>query len=174
MNAHGKNRLILVATAGLCGIALCSFAAASPAFSPVKSLLSAIDSVRRVSVVSRSFTHHEPTSPTQLDLRPPGKSPPPSSRGGDALELESAPFPSSIHHLDLGKADFDRDDRFEPPALGIDEAKFRVLSPVEILARRFHREGLPLARLWESKSALLSIGLNKRGKPGLWLIQKIH
>jgi hypothetical protein len=36
------------------------------------------------------------------------------------------------------------------------------------------REGLPLARLWENKSALLSLGLNKKGKPGLWIVQKIR
>jgi len=29
-----------------------------------------------------------------------------------------------------------------------------------------------LLRLWESKSALLSVGLNQKGKAGLWLIQK--
>ena len=39
---------------------------------------------------------------------------------------------------------------------------------------RLHREGLPMARLWENKSALLSLGLNKKGKPGLWTIQKIR
>jgi hypothetical protein len=33
---------------------------------------------------------------------------------------------------------------------------------------------VPIARLWESHSALLSLGLNQRGKPGLWLIQKTH
>jgi hypothetical protein len=41
-------------------------------------------------------------------------------------------------------------------------------------ARRFHREGLPVARLWESRTAFVSLGLNARGKPGLWLVQKIH
>jgi len=45
---------------------------------------------------------------------------------------------------------------------------------LEEIARRMHREGVPLARLWESKSALVSLGLNQRGKPGLWIIQKIH
>jgi hypothetical protein len=40
------------------------------------------------------------------------------------------------------------------------------------LVRRVHREGLPVARLWENRSALLSLGLNQRGKPGLWIIQK--
>ena len=34
-------------------------------------------------------------------------------------------------------------------------------------------EGLPVARLWETKTALLHFGLSPRGKPGLWLIQKV-
>ena len=47
-------------------------------------------------------------------------------------------------------------------------------SPAAAFANRVHREGLPLARLWENKSALVSVGLNQRGKPGLWLTQKTH
>jgi hypothetical protein len=76
--------------------------------------------------------------------------------------------------LDLGKADLGTDDRIWSPALSSGELNFRVMGQAEIAARRIHREGLPVARLWESKSALLSIGLNQRGKPGLWLTQKIH
>jgi hypothetical protein len=48
----------------------------------------------------------------------------------------------------------------------------RIPGRVEELALRFHREGLPIARLWESKSALVSLGLNQKGKPGLWIVQK--
>jgi hypothetical protein len=47
-------------------------------------------------------------------------------------------------------------------------------SRVKQIAEHFHREGLPVARLWETHSALLSLGLNHRGKPGLWLVQKTH
>jgi hypothetical protein len=50
----------------------------------------------------------------------------------------------------------------------------KSMSPAENFANRVHREGLPAARLWENKSALVSLGLNQRGKPGLWLIQKTH
>lgn len=46
-------------------------------------------------------------------------------------------------------------------------------SRAEELTRRLHREGLPVARLWETRSAMVSLGLNPRGKPGIWLIQKI-
>jgi hypothetical protein len=83
------------------------------------------------------------------------------------------PFPTTIHHLYLGRADLGTDDRIHPSALG-SEQNFRTMSQAEIFARRIHREGLPLARLWESKSALISIGLNRRGKPGLWLTQKVQ
>jgi hypothetical protein len=53
-----------------------------------------------------------------------------------------------------------------------DSAKDRPMSRAEEFTRRVHREGLPIARLWQSKSALISLGLNQKGKPGLWLIQK--
>jgi hypothetical protein len=43
---------------------------------------------------------------------------------------------------------------------------------VREIAQRVRRQGVPIARLWETHSALLSLGLNQRGKPGLWLIQK--
>jgi hypothetical protein len=48
-----------------------------------------------------------------------------------------------------------------------------VESRVHEMARRVPREGLPVARLWETKTALLHVGLSPRGKPGLWLIQKV-
>jgi hypothetical protein len=93
---------------------------------------------------------------------------------GGVAALALGTFPSAIHRLDLGKADLGTDDRIHPSPLGIGEQNFRVMSQAEILARCIHREGLPVARLWESKSALLSIGLNQKGKPGLWLTQKVH
>jgi hypothetical protein len=46
-------------------------------------------------------------------------------------------------------------------------------SRAEELTHRLHREGLPIARLWQTHSAMVSLGLSPRGKPGIWLIQKI-
>jgi len=118
-------------------------------------------------------TRQDYTPTRQLDLRPPGESAPTIVHSGpDALA--STPFPSAIHHLDPGKAYLGTDERVWSPALGASELNFRVMGQAEILARRTRREGLPVARLWETKSALLSIGLNQRGKPGLWLTQKIR
>jgi hypothetical protein len=58
--------------------------------------------------------------------------------------------------------------------LGADAWQDKPSSRMADLVRRVHREGLPIARLWENHSALVSLGLNQRGKPGLWIIQKTH
>lgn len=80
-------------------------------------------------------------------------------------------FPSSLHHQVLGGQAQEQD---EMPALGSLRTPSRMDSPLQALAHRVHREGLPVARLWENKSALVSLGLNQKGKPGLWIIQKIR
>ena len=173
MNKEGKTRLMCVVAVGSFGLDLLNSAVASPPFSRVRSSLSTTDAARSIFVASRSFARQEHTSTTQLDLRPAGDSRPATMHDG-AAALASTPFPSAIHHLNLGKADLGTDDRIRPPGLGTGELRFRTMSQAEIVAHRLHREGLPVARLWESKSALLSIGLNQKGKPGLWLTQKVH
>ncbi len=60
------------------------------------------------------------------------------------------------------------------PSLGTEVGMAPIRSRAAEFARRVQREGLPLARLWETKSALLSVGLNAKGKPGIWLVQKIR
>jgi hypothetical protein len=168
MNKNRKSRRLCVAVGGLCSFGLLSGAIASPP--SVKSSLSTFDSARSISAAGRSFAYQQHTT-TLLDLRPPVESTRATIRSG-AAALPSTPFPSAIHHLDLGKADLGTDDRIQLPAMDTGEEHFRMTSQAETLANRVHREGLPVARLWESKSALLSIGLNQKGKPGMWLTQK--
>jgi hypothetical protein len=98
----------------------------------------------------------------------------PAIAHGTTSDFTSTAFPSAIRHLDIGKADLGTDDRYQQRALGLGETNFRTMSQAEILALRVRREGLPVARLLESKSALLSIGLNQKGKPGIWLTQKVR
>jgi hypothetical protein len=86
-----------------------------------------------------------------------------------APENTSANFPSAMHRQTLGTQN-----QIQLPALGAGEPQARTPGRIEEFARRVHREGLPVARLWENKSALVSLGLNQRGKPGLWIIQKIR
>lgn len=45
---------------------------------------------------------------------------------------------------------------------------------MEKRVQEFRREGLPIARLWENHSSLVHVGLDQKGKPGLWVIQKLH
>ena len=97
-----------------------------------------------------------------LDLRP-------SMNGIAAVAPALATFPSTLHRQTVGAQQ-----PIDLPAMGAERAQTRVPSRAEEFARRVRREGLPLARLWENKSALLSIGLNKKGKPGLWIVQKIR
>jgi hypothetical protein len=86
-------------------------------------------------------------------------------------EKNSEAFPSSLHRQAMGGQTQDQNER---PALGSSAASARIDSPMQALARRVHHEGLPVARLWENKSALVSLGLSPKGKPGLWITQKIH
>jgi hypothetical protein len=74
------------------------------------------------------------------------------------------------HFLSLGGPRSGR----EQPSFNLAVGQDRVVGRVQTLVERFHREGLPVARLWENHSALISLGLNSRGKPGIWLVQKTH
>jgi hypothetical protein len=45
---------------------------------------------------------------------------------------------------------------------------------MEDRVRLFRRDGFPIARLWETRSALVHFGFNPKGKPGLWIVQKMR
>jgi len=108
---------------------------------------------------------------------PPGKAPfgrPLDLSPPHAIEaFERAPMfsptltPPLRHRQMLG-----RQEPLQLPILGTDG--MRSGSRVEEFVHRVHKEGLPVARLFESKSALVHVGFNPRGKPGLWLVQKTH
>ena len=154
-----------VAAGAMCGFFLLNSAGANPPFGREKSVLSALDSARSLPAPG---VHPESASTAHLDLRPPANYPP-AMMPADTRELASAPSPSPIRGLYP-----DKNERIFSPALSIDETDFRMMSKPAIFVDRVRREGLPFARLWESRSALLSIGLSPKGKPGLWLTQKIR
>jgi hypothetical protein len=106
-------------------------------------------------------------SPLRLELRPSLDLRP--SAAAFAANDKAAAFPSGLHRQMLGAQE---DIRL--PNLGVENAQTPMKGRAEEFVSRVHREGLPVARLWQNKSALVSLGLNQRGKPGLWLIQKIH
>jgi hypothetical protein len=105
----------------------------------------------------------------QLDLRPPadlratGSG---ASAASPANEERYLPFPSMRRGVSDGAAD-------ESAAAGAARAQaLESEGRIQQLAHRFQHEGMG-AHLWENHSALVSLGLNQRGKPGLWLIQKV-
>ena len=97
----------------------------------------------------------------RLDLHPTDATPAPEK------SLDS--FASSVHQHSLNPQP-----QLQLPELGANVTQSRIPSRAEEFARRVHREGVPVARLWENKSARVSLGLNEKGKPGLWLVQKIR
>jgi hypothetical protein len=157
MNKELRNRLNCIMASGLCSVGWLSSAIAS----------------HPVALASRPFVHQERPLAKLLDLRPPGDSSPSTVHGGSRT-AESESFPSAMHHVDVSKESPNASDRYQSTGLRGAELNFKGMSDAETLVRRIHREGLPVARLWDSKSALLSIGLNQRGKPGIWLTQKVH
>jgi hypothetical protein len=76
-----------------------------------------------------------------------------------------ASFPSMLHRQSPAS-----EEQIRLPASSPNNMRSR--SSAEEYVQRVHREGLPVARLFESSSALVHLGLNPKGKPGLWLVQK--
>jgi hypothetical protein len=164
MNKQSTCRLSYIAASGLCGLGLSGYALASPPLSPGAPSFAAAEPAPSTAVARRllALQAHIPAAPLDLRAR--------VDSSQAAIEGYAVEFPSSP----AGKPALHDDDRIWPSALVNGEASFHSMSPAQVFARRVHQEGVPVARLWESRSALLSIGLNQQGKPGVWLIQKIH
>jgi hypothetical protein len=94
-----------------------------------------------------------------LDLRAP-------SPAVDVSE-KTPSFPSMSRRRSVGSQE-----PVQLPALGADG--MRSHPTMQDFVQRVRHEGLPVARLFESKSALVHLGLSPKGKPGLWLVQKTH
>ncbi len=99
-------------------------------------------------------------APIHLDLRAPGID-----------ELGPSPAPAHRGFSPGTPGEFSARDG-SLPDLGSRAGETRVMSRAESLVRHFRREGLPLARLWETRSTLVSLGLNPKGKPGLWFVRQ--
>jgi hypothetical protein len=98
----------------------------------------------------------------RLDLRLPSH----ALDAGNVAEKSPSSFPSMAHRQSTSH------DAAELPMLGAEGMHARPT--VQEFVNRVHHEGLPVARLFETKSALVHLGLSPRGKPGLWLVQKTH
>jgi hypothetical protein len=117
----------------------------------------------------------------RLDLRPPSGlvqssdiAVKPLELAGGEVRLTSVDLSETdapIRRLDAHLQEASLEERSSMGRDGLPMA--RPMSRVQEMAHRFQREGLPVARLFENHSALVSLGLNQHGKPGIWLIQKL-
>jgi hypothetical protein len=97
-----------------------------------------------------------------LDLRAPSH----AVDTGNVAEQSLGTFPSPAHRQSQNSAR----ERADLP--GSSSEGMHARPAIQDFVLKVHREGLPVARLFETKSALVHLGLSPRGKPGLWLVQK--
>jgi hypothetical protein len=141
-----------VAVGTVCGFGLLNSATADPSPRRDKTVLAAVPAQQPESAPKAHF-----------DLRLPMNY---SAATVDAPENVHSPASS------FRRSYSDLNERIPAADLHTDDPSFRMASRSANFVSRVRREGLPFARLWESKSALLSIGLSRSGRPGLWLTQK--
>jgi hypothetical protein len=173
MKGPGINRLACIAIVGLYGPGFISYSIAAPLPGRVAPFLAGSKSAPLAIAIFPSFALERAMAPAPLDLRVPHDPFVAETRagpGGFAFRSVSSGSPYLLRGL-AGTGANDHDTR---SGFDIREADFRVASPVERLVGRVRREGLPIARLWKSESALLSIGLNQRGKPGVWFTKTVR
>ena len=152
----------------LAGCALCCLGAAAALAGPPPGN-SPGGLLGRASGLLAATRAHSPA--TRLDFQRLDLRPPETLSGGRAsapIGDSSAVFPSAKRATTGATSGAEED----LPG-GRNLAPLRMESKVHELERRVPHEGLPVARLWETKTALLHFGLSPRGKPGLWLIQKV-
>ena len=61
----------------------------------------------------------------------------------------------------------------DPKGLHWEDASAPVDPRLVTLARNYHREGLPLVKLWQADRNMVSIGLNPHGVPGIFFTQSM-
>jgi len=168
MGTVRRERIVLIAMMGLWQPFVLHEAIAGPPLEKVSAALNHTSNAGR------------PTAGPQLpggrlDLRPPSQ-----VSGGDE---SVAGFSDSAHrrlmaarnasHLEAVGAD---SGAWAPRAAAAasNAGTGHMMSPMETLAHNFRQQGLPVARLFENKDSLVHLGLNQKGKPGLWILHKLH
>lgn len=165
---QGKTRRKL-ASCTLCCLAAAAAVASPPVGNNAGGMLGRASGLL-AATPSRSVASHLDTAShldfQRLDLRPPETFSGVRS-SASSIGDSQAVFPSA-RRAQGGSLSGDED---LPGSAHV--AMLRMENKVQEMERRVPREGLPVARLWETKTALLHVGLSPKGKPGLWLMQKV-
>jgi hypothetical protein len=149
MESLGKKGVLIAAVMSACELAALSIAHAEP---PLQKVTAAFTQPRASKAPERAAP--------RLDLRPPSQM--------QASEPVAAEAPAGAHRLFNGESLFRSDARDSAEASG------HIMSPMQNLAHNFRQEGLPVAKLFQNSSSLVHVGLNPKGKPGLWIVHKVH
>jgi hypothetical protein len=113
------------------------------------------------------------TLPAHLDLRPPSAGELGLLSGASDASVRAAAAAGETSRLpSFRRQQADDRDSADHALPGFEAPQAHPVGMAQGIAERFGHEGLPVARLWENHAALVSLGLNQKGKPGLWLMQK--
>ena len=156
MDGIGKKGILLAAVVGICEIAALNAAYAQPPLQKVTAALA----LGRGASKGQERTLPRLDSLPRLDLRLPAQTP--ASDAGHSA-------PTSDRRLFAGGSPFRSDGHTASQA-----PSGHIMSPMESVVHNFHQEGLPLARLFQNSNSLVQVGLNPKGKPGLWVVHKLH
>jgi len=159
MGDKQKRILLSAAMIGLCEGVILHSAIAAP---PLEKVTAALGHVSK-----GNSTAMKP--PGRLDLRVPSD----QTAGNEAVaEPVSAPASHAPASHWLFASEPPRADAraFSPPAA----ESGHIMSPMQTMMHNYRQEGLPVAKLFQSNQSLVHLGLNPKGKPGLWIIHKLH
>lgn len=84
----------------------------------------------------------------------------------NTLRLQAAELRSAPAEEPLGGA-------HSPQGLHWEDASAPVSPHLITLARNYHRDGLPVVKLWQANRNMVSIGLNPHGVPGIFFTQSL-
>jgi hypothetical protein len=159
MESVGKKSIFLAAAL----VAFCEIAALHSAFAgqPLEKVTEALSRGK-----DSHITAAVPALKGRLDLRPPSE-----AVGSDETVAGVASTPGN-HRLFASQLSsrFDGGRASPPPA----SQSGHIMSPMESLMHNYRQEGLPMAKLFQSNESLVHLGLNPKGKPGLWIVHKLH
>lgn len=162
MGNVAQTRILFAAMVGLCEVVALHSALAGQPLEKVAAALS------RGSKDSRSSAA-VPALKGRLDLRPPAEPPAETMAGNEAAAGSFSA--SGNHRLFAGPLASGFEVRASAPAAS---QGAHIMSPMQTLAHNFRQEGLPLAKLFQNNESLVHLGLNPKGKPGLWIVHKLH
>jgi hypothetical protein len=147
MGGMGQKGILLATLIGICEVAAFNAAYAAPPLQKVTAALAHAGSKAQDRIVPR------------LDLRLPA----------EVQANEQAAPAAGNHRLFSIESPF-RSDTHSPAQA----PSGHIMSPMESMAHNFHQDGLPIAKLFQNSTSLVHVGLNPKGKPGLWVVHKLH